>query len=96
MGITGAVGQNQFGEFAGCIVHAARFNRRRLRQTLLHGVRHRRPDRAFAGVLEPRDEAVQKRMRFVAEGGPIRGIEQRMRGFRAFVRHVVSYFRLRL
>jgi hypothetical protein len=62
----------------------------------LHVVRHRRPNRAFIGVLELRNQSVQERMRIAPKSVPIRGIERRLRGFWALFRHFDFCFRFGL
>jgi hypothetical protein len=77
-------------------MYAAWRVRRGFRQLPLHAVGHRRPDRAIFGVFEARNQLVEQGVRFGAESVPIRGIEQRGRGFLLRLRHFDFCFRFGL
>ncbi len=76
MGIAGAIGQDQLAKRGANFVQGARLARRCFGQLPFHAFRHRRPDRPVAGMLEPGDQVIQKRVRFAAECLPIGGIER--------------------
>jgi hypothetical protein len=81
MRVAGAIRQDQFAKLGSNLMNAARLARWRLRQVPLHAVRHRRPNRPVIGLCKPGNQPVEKRMRIVTEGAPVRWVERRMRDF---------------